>query len=167
MSKETGGHKERPTTYNILFVCSGNTCRSPMAEAITRRALEERGWDHVRVDSAGTSAVWDAPASDGARRACSEIDLDVSRHRSQPLTRELVERADIILGMTPRHVAEAQALGEGSKVVLLSEFLSGDEAGEPIVDPVGGSQEVYRDVRERISRAIEELLVRLSAILSP
>ncbi len=138
-----------------------------MAEVITRSVLEERGWDHVRVDSAGTSAVWDAPASDGAKRASSEIGLDLSGHRSQPLTRELVQRADIVLGMTPRHVAEAEALGQGSKVVLLGEFLSGDGAGEPIVDPVGGSHEVYVEVRERISRAIDELLDRLSAILSP
>lgn len=97
----------------------------------------------------------------------SELGLDLSGHRSQPLTRELVERADIVVGMTPAHVAAAGALGDESKVVLLSEFLTGEEAGEPIVDPVGGSREVYQNVRERISRAIERMLDRLAAILSP
>lgn len=111
--------------------------------------------------------MWDAPASDGAKRAVREVGLDLSGHRSQPLTRELVARADIVLGMTPGHVTAAQALGEETKVVLLSEFLTGSDTGDPIIDPVGGSDEVYVDVRNRITRAIEGLLDRLSAILSP
>jgi len=138
-----------------------------MAEAIARQALEERGWTHVSVDSAGSSAVWDAPASEGAQRAAAELGLDLSGHRSQPLTRELVERADIVLAMTPNHVAAARALGQDAKVTLLSDFLAGEGAGDPVVDPVGGSHQVYVDVRNRISRAVEGLLDRLAAILSP
>lgn len=157
---------DEPTTYNILFVCSGNTCRSPLAEAIAQRKLDERGWSHVRVDSAGTGATWGAPASDGALDAGAEIGLDLSGHRSQPLTSQLVEGADIILGMTQSHVDAVLELGE-VPVSLLSEFIGGEQASEPIADPIGGTIADYREVRERISRAIDGLLDRLSAILSP
>jgi protein-tyrosine-phosphatase len=158
---------DKPTTYNILFVCTGNTCRSPLAEAIARGALERRGWNHVHVDSAGTSAVWGAFASEGSLDAAAEIGLDLSGHRSQPLTRELVERADIILGMTPGHVSAVEALGVDTMISLISEFIDGPEAGEPIADPVGGPPEEYAEARDRISHAVDGLLNRLSAILSP
>jgi protein-tyrosine phosphatase len=159
--------RDRATTYNILFVCTGNTCRSPLAEVITRRALEERGWSHVRVDSAGTSAVWDEPASVGSLRAAEEVGLDLSGHRSQPLTPELIEGADIILGMTPSHVHVVEEMGGDRKVSLITDFMSGSDAGVPIRDPLGGAPEEYVEVRDRIALAVEALLNRLSAILSP
>lgn len=156
-----------PTTYNILFVCSGNTCRSPLAEVITRRLLQEREWSHVQVESAGTSALPGAHASEGARQAAEEIGLDLSGHRSRLLTPERVAEADIVLGMTSRHVRAVQELGGGDKVALLTEFLNDGEPGEGIEDPFGGTAEDFARARDRIQEAVRGLLDRLSAILAP
>jgi protein-tyrosine-phosphatase len=107
---------DKPATYNILFVCTGNTCRSPLAEAITRQRLAERGWNHVRVDSAGAAAAWGAPASEGSLGAAAAVGLDLEGHRSQPLTARLVEESDIILAMTTgRRMASRSGIPSGGR----------------------------------------------------
>lgn len=164
---QDAGDDERGTTYNVLFVCSGNTCRSPMAAALARRAIDRCGWSYVRVDSAGTGAALGAPAAANAVEVMRDLGIDLSGHTSQPLTRERVEWADLIVTMGPRHAEEVHALGGGHKVFLLTEFLEGSDPGEAIDDPYGGDRAAYEETRDRIRTAVEAMVGGLSAILAP
>src|SRR5213076_3380097 len=106
----------------VLFVCTGNTCRSPLAEAIARKVSIERGLSDVEIQSAGTSA-WDgAPASDGALLVGMERGLDLSAHRAQTLSRELVRDADLVLAMGPHHLERIEALGGTSRSYLITDW---------------------------------------------
>ena len=120
----------------LLFVCTGNTCRSPLAEAIARTVAAERGLDDVDASSAGTSA-WDgAPASDGALLVGLERELDLNAHRSRQLDRELVEQADLVLAMGPHHLERIEALGGAGKSFLLTAYASHGTNTRPVNDPI-------------------------------
>ncbi|OYV66431.1 MAG: hypothetical protein B7Z72_11365 [Gemmatimonadetes bacterium 21-71-4] len=108
----------------ILFVCTGNTCRSPLAEAIARNLLIERGIADVEVASAGTSAWEGASASDGALLVGLERGLDLNGHRARQLDRDLVHAADLLLAMGPHHLERIEALGGTGKGHLLTAYAS-------------------------------------------
>jgi protein-tyrosine-phosphatase len=167
MSSSAPPPRAEGTTYNLLFVCSGNTCRSPMAEAITRDLLRQRGWAHVDVRSAGTGAVPGAAASQEAIDVAREYALDLEQHESQPLTAELVGWADLILTMGTSHMHVVADLGGGEKVAMVTDFVDGADSGQPIADPFGGDHEGYRDAFRQIGAAVTSLLDRLEPILSP
>jgi RpiB/LacA/LacB family sugar-phosphate isomerase len=143
----------------VLFVCTGNVCRSPMAEGIFRQAVENRG--SYRVLSAGLGAAEGQPPSPFAVQAVKELGIDISGVRSRMLTPELVEEADYILGMTHSHVETVMLLhpSGAEKTFLLREF---DETldlfEKDISDPIGGSYEVYLNCRDQIEQGIVSLL---------
>lgn len=145
----------------MLFVCTGNTCRSPLAEAIARRMGIERGWADLDVASAGTSAWGGAPASDGALLVGMERRLDLSTHRAQPLTRELVRDSDLILVMGPQHLERVQAFGGDSRAHLLAEFASRGASRRSISDPMGSELGVYRETADELEEEIRRVFDRL------
>ena len=143
----------------FLFICTGNICRSPMAEALFRLATQGR--TDYRAVSAGLGAIDGQAPSAHSVRAMKEIGVDISRQRSRMLTADMVKQADYILGMTHSHVDTVTLLypQAAEKTFLLREFDDTlDLYEKDISDPIGGSYEVYLNCRDQIEQGIASLL---------
>lgn len=151
----------RTMTRTILFVCSGNTCRSPMASAVARSLVDQqRDGIETRIISAGTSTGPGAPASPEAVRAVGSLGVSLDSHASRPLTRELLTQADIVFAMTGAHRDRILDLDPESreKVHLL------DPEGVDVPDPFGQSQSVYDETARRLDAMVRSRLSDLDSL---
>jgi protein-tyrosine-phosphatase len=149
----------------ILIVCTGNLCRSPMAETLlqARLARDETRQDW-RVGSAGVWATEGRSASDYAIEEMAERELDLSGHRARPVTRELVAEADLVLTMTQHHAEALEAAfpEQAHKVYLLSEMIG---RKHDIQDPYMGTRMEYAHTAKELEQAIEAGYERIVSLV--
>lgn len=141
----------------ILFVCSGNTCRSPLAKELSHHKAS----DVIEAKSAGLYAAPGVPLSPGSTEVLKERGI-TSDHTSQPISQELVDWADIVLTMTRSHRNHAKQLYPEmeDKIFTLIEYATKGEEDKDIQDPFGGPVEVYRKTAEEIDAYLQMIIDR-------
>jgi protein-tyrosine-phosphatase len=152
-------------TFSILFVCTGNTCRSPLAETVMKAELAREGATNIMVSSAGTDVRTGDTTSRNALAAARVMGLRLQRRKARPLTRTRVARADIILAMTESQKGKTVVRwpeAEG-KVFVIPEFSGSGR--EEIRDPMGGPERLYIDCVRALQAEIRKMMPRLRQIL--
>jgi protein-tyrosine-phosphatase len=164
--------KREKEKFEVLYVCTGNSCRSPMAEGILRKMLKDHGISKIKVSSAGTCTLENMLPSPFAIQASQQNEVDISRQRSRQLTKRIMEEADLILVMAPEHLDFIKRVDEKAtaKAFLLKLFpqsrrLSNEERASGVLsikDPIGGSVEDYersfREIQKEVERIFGEIL---------
>lgn len=153
--------------FAVMFVCTGNICRSPMAEIALRSLLERERPEKAEVFSSGIATTNGIPASDYAVEAVKIWDCDLSAHQSRQLTIEDIQRSDLILAMSPEHVGEVIRIDANaeSKSYLFKNFPDPSPYGEAVDDPIGQSlskyNETFLEIGEFLGKCLSEIVQRI------
>lgn len=135
----------------ILFVCTGNTCRSPMAECMFNALLEKKGMTNMHAMSAGLNAMPDNPASEGAMRAMARRGLSLTDHRSKQLIERHIRDVSLVVGMSRAHADAVRTMFPNVKVDIRA-------FDPPIADPYCGSDALYEQAAQNIEAQLRAFL---------
>jgi len=152
---------------DILVVCTGNICRSPMATALLRAELVEMEIRGIMVSSAGTHALVDAPASAFAIQVAENNGLNLLHHRARLLTPELIRHSDLILVMEHRHRDQVVAMAPeaAEKTFLLSAWAEMPQTDKDIYDPIGSDYDYYEMTFYALQAMVQNLVYRFQETL--
>ncbi len=138
----------------ILFICSGNTCRSPMAACLFNAYAAKLGRTDIQAVSAGVSAIDGLPASDGAARAMERRGLSLKTHRSHMLTEQMLRGASLVIGMSEGHT-EAARMRYPHIITPMRGF------NPPVSDPYGGGNSIYEATAAELEERVKGLIGKL------
>ncbi len=147
--------------YTIMFVCTGNTCRSPMAEGVLKAMLHSEGIDAVKVISSGTGTLDGYPATANAVQVAAQGGIDISDHYSQAISKSLVEKSDLLLALAFNHYEFliSQFSDRIDDIFMLKAFPHDVASRElSIADPIGADIETYSKVYDEIKRELKRVL---------
>jgi len=153
-------------TFNVLFVCTGNSCRSPMAQGVLRGLVSD---PRLVIDSCGTAAGVGGHATEHAQQVVKMFGWDISSHHTKPLAKDLINQADLILCMEFKHFEKVLELGSSAaiKTFLLKEYKRGQVMNNEVPDPIGQDLKAYQNTAKVMLPSLKVLQRELEIRLDP